>query len=171
MTFPVLWQLVLPIANFQRILAHIVSARVVDLPKLEPCLTMEIAGIPRWAFLALSAISNLHNSLVNIDASSKHSKGTPNEGDANTDLQTSVFKGNVYNGFISGDVLAQFKKQNKPPGYLAQLILSIIGPIIAIIGIFLPIMFPVFATVEASATVAEEEITNLAATVAARLKE
>ncbi|KAL2051070.1 hypothetical protein ABVK25_008664 [Lepraria finkii] len=132
---------------------------------------MEIAGIPRWAFLALSAISNLHNSLVNIDASSNHSKGTPNEGDANADLQTSVFKGNVYNGFISGDVLAQFKKQNKPPGYLAQLILSIIGPIVAIIGIFLPIMFPVFAAVEASATVAEEEITNLAATVATRLKD
>lgn len=171
MTFPVAWQLVRPIANFQGILAHIVSARVVDLLKLEPCLTKELAGIPRWAFLALSAISNLHNSLVNIDASPNHSKGTPNEGDANPDLQTSVFKGTVYNGFISGDVLAQFKKQSKPPGYLAQLILSIIGPIIAIIGIFLPILFPVFAAVEGGAIAAEEEINQLAATVAARIKE
>ncbi|KAK3170293.1 hypothetical protein OEA41_009680 [Lepraria neglecta] len=86
-------------------------------------------------------------------------------------MQNSVFKGTVYNGFISGDVLTQFKKQNKPPGYLAQLILTIIGPIIAIIGIFLPVLFPVFAAVEGGAIAAEEEINQLAATVAARIKE
>ena len=82
-----------------------------------------------------------------------------------------MFKGAVSNGFIASSVLDGFKKQPKPDGYLGQLILTIIGPIITVIGIFLPVLFPAFAAVEASAIAAEQEINQLAQTAAARIKE
>jgi len=103
--------------------------------------------IPRWAYLALAAMSNLHTYLATIDVSQTLCDKKPLAGIQLWFIeQTSVFKGSVANGFISGNVLDQYKKTNTSPDFTTQLVMLIIRTIITVIGIFLPIALPALAT-------------------------